>query len=383
MAAPDLDPTTKLKGVPWYLWFAAGAVFLAPVYILESGNPQPTDVLTLIFLFGVLLRHNGRLRFPPYAALFVFTLMLLGLWVAVVDVFWSWFYLDPIILKPISYFWFNILVIIVFIGLFHEHGIRLHRGLVHVLFSTLVYQLLLLPFLYDPDAKRQELLFNNPNQVAYYAVCCSSILAAVNQRIKFTALYQTVFYALSMALVIVSVSRGGMASLLVLLVCVVWNRPKLLFLAGIALTLCLAYAQTFPDFYDFFQSRIFDSSTGTDRGYSRMLEHPMYMIFGAGEWAGGHQTGTNIELHSNIGTMLYCYGIFGLFLYFVLHVEILRRLPPSSYFLLVPTLVMGLFHKGTRFTLYWINLGVLMTLWSSSVGSRLQLSDLGLEEPGE
>ncbi len=379
MSTLDLNPTTQLKKVPWYLWFAAGAVFLSPFYVFESGNPQPTDMLTCIFVFGVLVRHNGRLRFPRHATFFVATLMVLGIWIGLVNLFWSWFYLDPIILKPTSYYWFNFSVTIVFIGLFHEHGTRLHRGLVHLLFSTLLLQVLLSPFVASDETHRETLFFNNPNQLAYYAVCCSSILLAVAQRLRFGAVYQTIYYACCMGLVIMSVSRAGMAAISLLLVYLVWERPRFLFLIAGAMILTFWYASSFPEFFEYFQNRISDVGQNTDRGYGRVFEHPLYMIFGAGEWGGVHQFGETLELHSNFGTMIFCYGLFGLILYLVLHFELVRRLPPSAFFSLVPPMILGLSHKGLRFSLYWIHLAVLMTLWSSRLVYRSRQDDLDLE----
>ena len=383
MSAHDVDPTTQLRRVPWYLWVGAAAVFLSPFYVFESGNPQPSDMLTCIFVVGVLIRHKGRLNFPRHAAKFVATLMVLGVWVGLVNLFWSWYYTDPLLLKPTSYFWFNISITIVFIGLFHEHGTRLHRGLVHVLFLTLVLQVLLSPFVSSENNHRATVFFNNPNQLAYYAICCSSILLAVSQRLRFGPVYQAVFYGCCLGLVIMSVSRAGVAAMLVLLGYVVWNRPRLLFWLGAALIFTFWYAATFPEFFEYFQSRIVDPTQNSDRGFGRMLEHPLHMLFGAGEWGGQHQFGERLELHSNVGTMLFCYGIFGLFLYVVLHVEIVRRLPMGAFFSLVPPMVLGVTHKGLRFSPYWIHLAVLMTLWSSKRVYRAHRGDHDLEKLGE
>ncbi|MDZ7736197.1 MAG: hypothetical protein U5P41_08920 [Gammaproteobacteria bacterium] len=91
------------------------------------------------------------------------------------------------------------------------------------------------------------------------------------------------------------------------------------------------------------------------RGYTRIIEHPGYLLFGAGEGA-YHRFLPKYEFHSSLGTVLFCYGLPGTIAFTAMLWAIIRRRLLPGAILLMPALVYGLAHQGLRFTMFWVML---------------------------
>jgi hypothetical protein len=91
------------------------------------------------------------------------------------------------------------------------------------------------------------------------------------------------------------------------------------------------------------------------RGYDRIFNNPIYLLYGAGE--GGvdrFDTFNNKELHSGFGTVLFCYGIFGFVLFIIFLYKIMQPSLFKNLLLLLPVFAYNLTHHGLRNTLFWI-----------------------------
>ena len=97
------------------------------------------------------------------------------------------------------------------------------------------------------------------------------------------------------------------------------------------------------------------SNAVDERGYSRILEFPEYILLGAGEGA-RYRFGDrhSHELHSTFGTLLFSYGVPGLLLFLGTLWMILRRKVFSIWVLASAPLVYSLTHQGMRMTWFWI-----------------------------
>src|SRR5262249_23015217 len=103
-----------------------------------------------------------------------------------------------------------------------------------------------------------------------------------------------------------------------------------------------------------------------ERGYDRIVNNPEYLVFGAGE--GGYirfAENTMIrshELHSSGGTLLFCYGIAGTFLFLLFLFQIIRVAHMRQIMIVLPTAAYGLSHQGLRVTLFWVFLALMVIL---------------------
>jgi hypothetical protein len=109
------------------------------------------------------------------------------------------------------------------------------------------------------------------------------------------------------------------------------------------------------------------------RGYMRVIDHPQYLFYGAGQGRDerfGEIDGEVYEIHSSPVAVLFYYGFLGL----VLFAAFLWRLFSAKWNLLFlsPLLVYGLFTYGLRAPYFWVALGflaVMPDLLRSSQGS--------------
>jgi hypothetical protein len=99
------------------------------------------------------------------------------------------------------------------------------------------------------------------------------------------------------------------------------------------------------------------------RGYTRILQWPVYLAFGAGEGV-LERWGQPFELHSMFGTLLFSYGLPGLGLFLLLMALLLRRHPRNFVVYVTPILLYSLTHQPMR---QWMMWGVFVLLaWLGS-----------------
>ena len=86
-----------------------------------------------------------------------------------------------------------------------------------------------------------------------------------------------------------------------------------------------------------------------------MLNHPQYLVFGAAEGAQYRIHSIRpAEMHSSLGTVLFCYGAVGLVLFLYIFFVLARGCGVSSLRYLLPVAVFGLTHMGLRQSEFWI-----------------------------
>src|SRR5262249_46628140 len=70
----------------------------------------------------------------------------------------------------------------------------------------------------------------------------------------------------------------------------------------------------------------------------------------------------NLEIHSSVGTILFCYGIIGLFLAGRFVLLIVRGAGWRMGLMLLPVLLHQLAHQGLRFSLMWVTLALFLLI---------------------
>jgi len=195
--------------------------------------------------------------------------------------------------------------------------------------------------------------------------------------------YQACVYVAGAYLVLLSLSKTALLSYGVLIVLVLLERPLMLLIAPVLLGFIVAAALNVPrdsapaivrNFQDRINTREMDESV-EGRGYDRIVNHPEYLIFGAGEgdWQ-RFQTELVSELHSVYGTILFCYGIVGTALFTWGLFLVCRRTDALSAMCLLPVFVFGLAHQQLRFNLFWVLLAAVYCVGKAgrqaAVGAR-------------
>ncbi len=372
--AADLakNPTLALLGA--YL-------FLAPFYVLPSGLPQPADLVMVILV--VLTTFAPGLRFPiaskrPRQALLFFLV-----YACLVNIAWALMTGNFTLAKKTSmllhptFFVFNGLVFAVFLALYRRFRVALLFQTVVLVAGSVIFQAVLGSRFLSADTFRQELFFNNPNQLGYYVLLSATIVAIGAKYMRINAWYQALFYVAAVYLVMLSLSNAALFSLGLLMIVSFSRRLTVLVLTSALLFGAFQLTHVGPNLVDNVAFRLGRIGRTTDdslagRGYDRIPAHPNYLILGAGE--GGFdrfESEFEGELHSTIGTLVFSYGIVGSFLFFFFLFSIIgTRI--SILLHILPVFVYGLTHQGLRFTHFWLLWAFLLCLLIEAKGRAPQ-----------
>jgi len=234
------------------------------------------------------------------------------------------------------------------------------------------------PFAGRTESGRLELFFVNPNQLAYHVLLCATIVVMLAPRYDVP---RVVLYALLVCAVYIQVrtySRAGVLGIALLGALQVVQRPTLLTLLILPLfALALQYDLQALD-TELWQNRIesVQESTAddylTDRGVDRIVEHPEYLLFGAGEGYYLRFHPKKLEIHSSAANLIFSYGLVGVMLFLVF----LRWLMPAAgtrvTLLILPALSYSLFHQGMRARPFWLSLAVALGLGALSAVESLK-----------
>ena len=226
---------------------------------------------------------------------------------------------------------------------------------------------------------RSVLFFNNPNQLAYYAVLILSFFVIVESKYRTNKLFVSFFIGATLTLTLISSSRIALPCIILLdLYLLLLNGLKINFTTFAFFLLSSLSVYYFSQNYDQFESfntklefilnRIDDGNKEVnntffqERGYDRMYLYPEYNFFGAGEgsnfrWKNAaHQ----LELHSFWGTLLFCYGILGfasfmLFFYSIIKYDLFKNL-----LLIAPVILFNFIHQGGRDSSLWVLFAIIL-----------------------
>jgi len=336
---------------------------VSPIYVFESGLPQPADLL-LLFIGALLFVFRG-FQAPAMAkgglgavAGFVFYSL-------IVNGSWYLFLGDATLLIPSAYYAFNGFCFFVALALYDWFGASFFRWTCVAIMCSIAVQLFTALQIWDSsisEAVRATLFFRNPNQTAYYAVLTGTILLLCGRRghlpVGLRALLPLVFVGLTI-ITAMTQSRAGLAAvgMLVVLYCA---RRLVLVVLGIAAVLVAVHTEPVIALREQIAERMESKQKNLQeemayRGYARFWEQPQHLWFGAGE--GAYERFVALpgkELHSTFGNVLMSYGLVGLGLLCAFYWQIVRFCGWYALIDMLPIWVYGLTHNGIRQSEYWI-----------------------------
>jgi hypothetical protein len=361
-----------------YLALFAIALLVSPIYVFESGLPQPPDFLMALLI--LILATGFIVRPPVHKDLYLMAGLFIG-HVTIVNLYWFTQYEEKSFLLTPLYYAFNLATFVLVVSLIKEFRERFIIICQIALTSVIVLELLAVHLL--PTATYRAVgTFNNPNQLGYWALLVG-ICGFVLRREQRISLPNVVVLCGAGYLVMVSLSKAALLSFALLLllasVCQRVTRPTKLALLGLILGgVVIAVAQ--PRLVDDLLAqgvigKVADrlgniGEQGDDslaaRGYDRIWRHPEHLVFGAGEGAAFRfvrwQFDKAREMHSTLGTVLFSYGIVGFSLFLALLAVVFRRAPLAHMLYSLPIWSYGLTHQGLRDTMLWVFLGMVFGL---------------------
>ncbi len=349
------------------VYFIAGAF-----YVLPSGMPQPADILLILSMLICLFKLS---RIPSSVDLYL-VLGLFVAWIISVNVIWFFIIYDYRLLIRVSFYIFNamVLVFLVIVGL-NDYE-RLRRVVWWACILALAIQLGFTE-LVPSTSNRVTGSFNNPNQLAYWALLLLSCLAVSKDREPLG--YMDIFaFGAGLYLSVLTASRAGTLSILLLIALMIvtrrWRNTTLFAVLGLCSIFLVSELST-RSISELVRSESITSVTArlsnrleraqegglpvlTERGYTRLLEHPKYLVFGAGEGGYDRVSASEKEFHSSLGNLLLSYGVVGLTLFLALMFVIFRNAPLPSLLYMAPIMAFGLTHQGLRFSEFWVFVGL-------------------------
>jgi hypothetical protein len=349
-----------------------------------SGVPQVADYFLTAFMGLLFVRLPFQLLRPALSVLRI--LVWFVAYTAIVNLIWVVVLEDLSLLKNTVFYLYDSLLFLTCLILYSTWKEHFLKVTVYAVGASVILQGLLLPIAPAGPFTRSPGFFNDENQLGYYCVLSATIFVLGARRFSLPPWFQVLFYVTVGYLALLAQSRSSLLALAFMCLICSLGRPVRLLLV---LSACAAIYLTMtldPELVGMVGDRLvtggeYDSLS--TRGYDRIVNHPEYVLFGAGEGAYDRFRSDLFasEIHSSYGTLLFCYGIVGVLLFTAVLVLICKRAPTYTLFLL-PAFVHGAAHQGLRFAYFWLMLGFLTCLALGEASAEPAPATSGLPEDG-
>jgi hypothetical protein len=289
---------------------------------------------------------------------------------------------DSFLLYPVYYI-YNGLIFLAAIVLYRHYGDRFLRVTVFAVLGTVFVQVVT-SLVFRSSAGRGSVLFNNPNQLGYYALLAATLIALTHRRLQLRLLTSSIALVCCGWLALISASRAAVGGIVGLLAFLIFSNPKVIVVACFAAVAIVVGVGPIGEAIDASQGRVLNLSAHADRsflqerGYDRIWRNEQYLVLGAGEGGLSRFDDTafvkNMEIHSSAGTVLFSYGIVGSILFILFTWRVIRRARLRLTIMLLPPLLYTGAHQGLRFTLLWVVLAVFLALKEEVDRSPMELA---------
>jgi hypothetical protein len=353
---------------------------LKPIYIFESGDVQPADIIMvfLFFLLFLLINRKGDMdiRYSREASELKSVMILLIIfsgWTVMVNGIWFFSLAELTIIRPVLFYFFNFFAVAVYYMYYLMFGERLFKVVKVSVIATLIIQIVIY-FTFASGGGRATLAFNNPNQLGYFSlIALTFLLVLPTEKLN---IFNIAAICISIWLSMLSLSKAAMISTVFMLIIYILfkkNSNKFIkyFLIAVMLAAIFFIATrmellaNIPVLNNAMMRITYlqnDDSLIYGRGYGRIFEMGFNFIWGMGEGEFdrfSYLSGS--ELHGTIAGTFVNYGLIGL----VLFVVILWKgfLQHKIKYLDKALLIGGVFlywftHQGIRNSLFWILMAV-------------------------
>ena len=347
-------------------------ILLFPIYIFKSGVPQPGDILVVLLAPAVFLTGSNRL-FPaailPVRAILLFTgyMLLVNLtWTVALDAYAlstkTGFLITP------TYYIYNVILFLIALVMYRRYRERFLWLTLQLTLVSVSLQVFI-SFFFSRGGIRGEVLFNNPNQLGYFAVLSASILCYGRRQLGLGTVPATIGLLASGYLSLLSSSKAALGATAILIIVGLLSNPRFVVVSVLGALLLLVSSSKVDEAMDRMRTRFATDETAgffEERGYDRIMNHKEHWFFGAGEGGYKRFKHTTVigshELHSSGGTIFFSYGFIGTWLFALFCWRVVRRARPRYVLMLLPAIAFGLTHQGLRFTLLWVLLALFVSL---------------------
>lgn len=348
-------------------------------YILPSGLPQPSHFILALasaLVFVNLQKNTIRLNEYRWVLFFLFYSIL-------INIIYSLLSQDAVFLVASVYVGYGF-----FISYFSFRYLSVNPSAEKIFSAASLFGLLLIvvfffsglgEYKFNP---RYNAFFNDPNQMAYWALCSLAVflwVGTANLPLKMIA------FLLAGVIVMASMSRSALIGIIVMSLGVMFGAGGkmggwriffsfILFIPSV-IFLMIYFSEGFMDTL----TRLSETDFGEqadDRGYGRLIEYYEYLIFGAGQGLDIRFNELGTEIHSTWFGLLFYYGFIGIFLFLMFILAILKKLNFSQFFIFLGPVFYGFSTLGFRTPIFWIFLATALYVGIRSKATKQNASKL-------
>ena len=347
---------------------------LLPLYVFKSGGVQPSHLIFLTAFCAMALEGRGQtvtatgqysgqyslMRSSGHMFCLLFGMFVLYGWL--VNSAWTVLLSSA---KPLVFSMFqiyNLLLVYFVVSVAPGNWERFCQVTRTGFGAALTLTVLVIVLRGQADAAREEGLFNNPNQLAFFSLSASVVFFVMERLSVGSAMWNRIAIAAATFACLASLSRAGLVGCgLVLLSSMFSGRgssSRVFMAVAIAGAMVLVIGSL--QVVDRLESRndrlrLQETSTAEGRGYDRLFHHPEYAVLGAGEGEvkrfEGLLSSAGAEMHSTFGTVLFSYGVIGLLLYGGAWLLVVSAGPGLAFKICAMTpVIYGITHNGLRFS---------------------------------
>ncbi|KAA0875742.1 hypothetical protein [Nitrincola tapanii] len=349
------------------LWFLA--ISASQFYVFKSGVPQPSHLL-LILIFSYFLFADQRNIYSIFSYKYVKPVILFFLYALFVNIFFAVINFHISFIFSILYFLFGLLtlVFVLFSLAKNESNFKpiifsLYAGL------ALLFSLTLLEIGRFDFFPRFNAFFNDPNQMAFWALCVAASFFLLSSVYKIKIIYVASASIMLVFIILSSASRSALVGLLpMLLGLIILNKDyfgsvstKLFgMILGLFFTSYFIYTISGLEQTQYLMDRFVTTDTDqqlSDRGYDRFADYYQYLFFGAGQGADFRFNSTH-EIHSTWAGIFFYYGLIGFYIFLHFILKIFFKLSFAEKFIYLSPLIYGFSTFGARSPIFWVFIAI-------------------------
>ena len=349
---------------------------LKPLYLFSSGLPQISDMFLIAAALYMLVRERGKILIPNEYSTWINTFILTLIFQIIVQAVWWMKTSENQMLLMATYYVFNFIASLLCIYIGKNIGpeklkLAICKGCFYSIIVTAVGFVVR-----GGSGIRSTGFFNNPNQLGYYSLLILTIIAFFPDQLP--KWQNAIIIVISLWANVVSLSKASIIGFAGLAICyALWGSKEKTLRKAVSQALLLLVIFGAIYWFLFSSSSIVignrtlyilrnrilymsaenDSALGSGRGYDRVQEMGIHLLWGMGE--GAYQRFkimTGYEVHATFINTLVSYGAIG----FIAYIWLMGK-PMISRGRSVRNLACfsGLFlyfftHNGIRNTLLWI-----------------------------
>lgn len=348
---------------------------LVPIYVFGSGSMQPSHIVlllaTIVFAAkreeisyeAVLNRSKAlslKIELAGRRVCAIFALF--ALYVCLVNAAWV-----PLLAsyKPLLYASFQVYNLVLIYFIFSVASRDFYNFAIYTRLGFISANLIVMASIFVSgfnSASREEGLFNNPNQLAFFCLSSCLVFYVMEMLSIGASLWNRTMIGVACFICLLTLSRAGLVGCGLVFIASLFGGSKKMSKAFIIVMtgLLLVASASLIGLSDKIEARnnqtnrVFENQY-EGRGYDRIAQNPEYILFGAGEGEyrrfGGLLASIGGEMHSSVGTLLFSYGIIGFGLYMSLWVIMFFSYPSLAYKICATApVIYGLTHNGLRFS---------------------------------